>query len=57
MSLEGGLAFHIGSVLQATPHLPMNHVLSNPPGPSANEGWDEPGSCRVMDELEADMMS
>lgn len=48
------LTFHIGNVLHATPHVPMNHPLSNPPGPSASEGSDDPGSCiRVEVEAEA----
>ena len=33
----------MGNVLQATPHLPINQFLSKPPGPSAKDGWDEPG--------------
>lgn len=43
------LTFHIGNVLHATPHVPMNHPLSNPPGPSASERSDDPGSCMRAD--------
>ena len=44
-TLDSPLVFsHMGSVDQATPQVPMNHVRSNPPGPSSNEECLDPGS-------------